>query len=171
MAEVATTFVGKSAIASNNKGYTEASARTIATTPNTLEPITDSNKDRSELNQSDKKTSNVGSSQPQKQREQWEKNLINSAMKFLSSNQSKQDNLFQTAPLGTSHTIIYSSEKQQLSIINNSSEQVIYQTINGRSASISKFSEEQKRHFSDRPPTNDLSNQNQASIKVIPLEI
>lgn len=99
------------------------------------------------------------------------KNLINSAVKSLSSNQSNQDNLFQTAPLGTNHTIIYSSERQQLSIINNSSEQVIYQTINGQYANISNLSEKQKQHFSDRLSANDLANKNQASVEVVSLEI
>ena len=103
---------------------------------------------------------------PKLEREQWEKNLISSAMQSLNSNSYKQNSSVGTAPLGTNHTIIYDMPKRQLSVANNSSGQVIYQTTNGQPANISNLSEKQKQHFSDRTLSINCSTKNQASHKI-----
>lgn len=134
----------------------------IASTTST--PTISNNGDHLNSSQSGAKLPGVNSPQPKLERELWEKNLISSAMQSLSRNPNKQSDLFQTAPLGTNHTIIYDIVEKRLSIANNSSKQIIYQATNGQPANISNLSKKQKQHFSYH--SSNRSNENQVSNRV-----
>ncbi len=108
--------------------------------------IIDSNGNRTLSGQATTPPASVTSQPPKVEREQWEKSLIESAMQSLAKSASQTDNLFKTAPLGTNHTIVYDEAKEQLSVANNASGQVIYQATNGKAANINNLSEQQKQY-------------------------
>lgn len=96
-------------------------------------------------------------------RDRWEYNLINSAFAALKGS-SATDGTTRSANLGEKHSVTYNELDNKLSIVNDSSKQIVYQAVRGQAATIDKLTKEQKQYFSDRTtPINPTKSRNNAA--------